>query len=158
MVIKEFMRKSVYGYKLGRNTKQRMALFKSLMNSLILLEKIETTLPKAKAIKGPLERLITLSKEGNIQNRRRLVAKLGLENSAAKLIEVIGPKFKNRPGGYLRIVRLGPRAGDKASLARLEFVEDLKPEIKKEVKIVETKEKPKVKVTRKKKPEGTKNA
>lgn len=118
------------------------------MNSMILQEKIETTLAKAKAVKGPLEKLITKAKDPSLQARRALVASLGLENSAAKMIEVIGPKFKNRPGGYLRIVRIGQRKGDMAPLVRLEFVEELRLQLTQEAKKVESSKEPKIKVRR----------
>src|SRR3989338_9044430 len=132
------MKKAVYGYKLGRNTKQRKSLFKGLMNSLILNEKIDTTLAKARAIRGPLEKIITVSKTDSIQARRYVMAELGLAYTTAKLIELIGPKFKERPGGYLRIIKLGSRAGDNAPLVRLEFVEEIKPIPLETVKTVET--------------------
>ena len=119
------MRHRVAGRILNRNTKQRKALLKGLANSVILYEKITTTEAKAKAVRPYLEKLITISKENNLQARRRLIAKLGLQNSVNKLLEVIGPTFKDRAGGYLRITRLLPRAGDAARMVVVEFVEEL---------------------------------
>ena len=89
----------VGGRKLNRSSKHRKALFKGLANSVIIYEKIETTEAKAKAAKPFIEKLITLSKENTVNNRRTLNAKLGLRNSVDKLLEVVGPTFKNRPGG-----------------------------------------------------------
>lgn len=143
------MRKQVFGYKLGRDTKQRKALFKGLMNALIIHEKIETTLAKAKSIKGPFEKLVTKAKTNDLTSRRALYSSLGLENTTSKMLDLIGPKFRERNGGYLRIVRLGIRSGDKASMVKLEFVEDIKPIVKEVVKKAEDKQTPKIKVTRK---------
>lgn len=100
-------------------------MFKGLANSVILYEKIETTEAKAKAAKPFIEKLITISKENTINSRRALNAKLGLKNSVDKLLEVVGPTFKDRPGGYLRITKLPPRAGDAASMVVFEFVEEV---------------------------------
>ena len=142
------MRKNVFGKKLSRDTHERNALFKGLMNALILHEKIKTTQEKAKAIKGGLEKLITKSRSSSLQARRELISKLGQENTAAKMVEVIGPKFKDRPGGYLRMIKLGPRRGDNAQMVQLEFVEDLRPEVKESAQTVQTKVSPKIKVRR----------
>ncbi|OGY28520.1 MAG: 50S ribosomal protein L17 [Candidatus Woykebacteria bacterium RIFCSPHIGHO2_12_FULL_43_10] len=143
------MRKSVYGYRLSRNSNQRKALFKGLMNALIMREGIETTITKAKAIKGPFEKLVTKAKDNTITARRTLIAKLGMENTAAKMVELIGPRFKDRSGGYTRIIKIGPRHGDNALMVRLEFVEEIKPVETKAVKKVESSQSPKIKVTRK---------
>jgi len=115
----------IFGRKLSRTTNQRKALLRSLANSVILYEKVKTTKAKAKAVKPFLEKLITVSKNDSIFARRTLVAKLGLENSASKLLEVIGPTFKERPGGYLRLTKLSPRSGDSANMVVIEFVEQL---------------------------------
>lgn len=121
------MRHRVFGKKLNRSTKARKALLKSLANSVILYEKVTTTNSKAKAVKPFVEKLVTKAKEDNINSRRFLTAKLGLDNSVKKLLEVIGPTFKERPGGYLRITRLGPRSGDAAVMVVIEFVEKVSP-------------------------------
>lgn len=114
----------VAGKKLGRDKNQRTALFKGLANSLILHEKITTTETKAKAVKPMIEKLVTRSKVNSIHSRRLLLKELGSENVVKKLLEVVGPKFKDRKGGYLRIVRLGARVGDQAKMVSLMFVED----------------------------------
>ncbi|MEX0616242.1 MAG: 50S ribosomal protein L17 [Candidatus Woykebacteria bacterium] len=148
--------------KLGRGTKERKALLKSLANSVVLYEKITTTEAKAKAVRPFLEKLVTVAKEDSLTARRRLTAKLGFENSVRKLLEVVGPTFKERPGGYLRLTKLGPRAGDSAPMVVVEFVEALKlPKIvakenvrvkKSETKKVEVKKRASKKVEETKKP------
>lgn len=114
----------VAGKKLSRTKNQRTALFKGLASSLILHEKITTTEAKAKAVKPMIEKLVTRAKENSVHNRRLLLKEVGAENVVNKLLEVVGPKFKERPGGYLRIVRLGNRLGDQAKMVSLMFVED----------------------------------
>lgn len=111
--------------KFDRGTNQRKALFRSLANSLILHEKIVTTEPKAKEIRPIVEKLITKAKKGDIHSRRMVNATLANPNAVAKMFDLVGPRFKERSGGYLRITRLAPRAGDSASMAKIEFVEDL---------------------------------
>ena len=133
----------VGGRKLNRSSKHRKALFKGLANSVIIYEKIETTEAKAKAAKPFIEKLITLSKENTVNNRRTLNAKLGLRNSVDKLLEVVGPTFKNRPGGYLRITKLPPRAGDAAKMVVFEFVEEVSKPKEKITKTTKVSEKPK---------------
>ena len=136
------MRHRVAGRILSRNTKQRKSLLKGLANSVILNEKVTTTEAKAKAIRPYLEKLVTISKADSLQARRRLIAKLGLQNSVNKLLEVIGPTFKDRSGGYLRITRLVPRAGDAARMVVVEFVEELSvppKEVKEKIKAKELK-------------------
>ncbi len=119
------MRHKVAGKKLGRTKNQRKALFRSLANNLILHEKIVTTSAKAKAVKPMVEKLVTRAKTDSIHNRRLLIKELASENTARKMLEVIGPKFKARPGGYTKIVKLGNRPGDQAPLVSLMFVEDV---------------------------------
>jgi len=142
--------------KLSRDTNARAALLKNLANDLILRERIVTTQAKAKAIRPIVEKLITRAKEDTIYNRRLLISRLGRENSASKLIELIGPMFKERPGGYTRILKLEPRTGDRAPMALIEFVENISEKAarekigKKEKRSGEQKEKEKVKVTAKK--------
>lgn len=126
----------VAGRKLGRTTNQRKSLFRNLANQLILHEKIETTEAKAKAIRPMVEKLVTRAKENTIHNRRELLKSLASENTVRKMLEVIGPKFKNRAGGYTRIIRLGSRVGDRASLVALTFVEEVS-QLTPEVKVVE---------------------
>ncbi len=114
----------VSGKKLGRSTKQRKSLFRNLASSLILHEKIVTTEAKAKSIKPMVEKLVTRSKVNSIHNRRELMKALPSENAVKKLLEVVGPTFKDRAGGYTRIIRMGARAGDRAEMVTLTFVED----------------------------------
>ncbi|HIC27086.1 MAG: 50S ribosomal protein L17 [SAR86 cluster bacterium] len=121
------MRHRKTGRKLNRNSSHRIALMRSLATSIILRESIKTTLAKAKEIRGFLEPLITLSKENNVANQRKAYSKLRDKSAVAKLFNDLGPKFKNRPGGYLRIIKRGHRAGDKAPIAQVELLkEDLK--------------------------------
>ena len=97
---------------------------RSLAISIILHESIKTTLAKAKEIRGYLEPLVTLAKENNVSNQRRAFSKLRDKAAVAKLFNEIGPKFKERPGGYLRIIKRGHRAGDKSPIAQVEFVDE----------------------------------
>jgi large subunit ribosomal protein L17 len=108
--------------KFGRDSGQRKALYKGLANSVIEHEKITTTLAKAKVMKPRVERLITLAKIDNQHNRRLAFKKLQRKAIVTRLFDTIGPRFKDRPGGYLRIIKLGHRAGDGAEMAQLEMV------------------------------------
>ncbi len=119
------MRKRVFGYNLNRDRNERQALFRSLLSALIEKEGIETTAVKAKAIRGTAEKLITKAKRGTL-NDRRIVKKTLLKTPLVnKLFDQIAPVFKNRNGGYLRIVKLGRRYGDDAPLVKLLFTEDI---------------------------------
>ncbi|OGY21898.1 MAG: 50S ribosomal protein L17 [Candidatus Woykebacteria bacterium GWB1_45_5] len=111
--------------KLSRDSKQRNALLKSLAKEVVLHEKIITTLPRAKTVRPFLEKLVTRAKENTLVSRRYLVAKLGEERPVRKLLEIVGPVFKERLGGYTRITKLPPRVGDNAPMALLEFVENV---------------------------------
>ncbi|MBI4317109.1 MAG: 50S ribosomal protein L17 [Chloroflexi bacterium] len=117
------MRHGVGGRKLGRHTGQRVALYRSLVTDLFRYEKITTTLPKAKEIRSQAERLITLGKRGDLHARRLALSRVYDRKIVEKLFEVIGPRFAERPGGYTRIIKLGPRIGDAAEMARIELVE-----------------------------------
>lgn len=124
------MRHQVAGYKLGRDKDERIGLRRTLINQLFEHERIETTHAKAMAIRGDAERLITLarnsSKGTDIQkvNARRLAAsRMGNAVLVKKLFDDIAPRFANRPGGYTRIYKLGPRKGDAAEMVLLELVE-----------------------------------
>ena len=111
-------------WKLGRNSAHRKATRRNLVAALFLHERIETTIPKAKAFRPFAERLITLGKERTLHRYRRAVALLRDEAAVAKLFRVIGPRFKDRPGGYTRILRLPKwRLGDNGRLAIFELVE-----------------------------------
>ncbi len=134
------MRHRVKTRKLSRTGSHRRALARNLITALILHERIETTVVKAKAYKPFAERLITLAKEKNLHNYRRALGLLGNDREAtAKLFDVLGPRFRERPGGYTRILKLAtPRLGDKAERALLEFVERSEPEVSDAVLETET--------------------
>jgi large subunit ribosomal protein L17 len=111
-------------WKLGRNSAHRKATRRNLVAALLRHERIVTTLPKAKAFRPFAERLITLAKEKDLHRFRRAIALLGDPEAVRKLFDVLGPRFKSRPGGYTRIVRLPQwRLGDNGRLAIFELVE-----------------------------------
>jgi large subunit ribosomal protein L17 len=116
------MRHKVAGWKLGRNTAHRRSLLRNLVTSLILEERIETTLPKAKAMRPQVEKMITLGKRGGLAARRQALAYLMTSAAVDKLFDTIGPRFGDRNGGYLRIVHLGWRKGDGADTAFVELL------------------------------------
>ena len=116
------MRHLKTGRKFGRKSATRKALFKDLSISLIEHEAIKTTLPKAKELRGFLEPLITLAKTDSLSNRRLAFSKIRNKSAVGKLFSAIGPRFKERPGGYLRIIKMMPRAGDAAPMAFIELV------------------------------------
>jgi large subunit ribosomal protein L17 len=111
------------GRKLGRDSAHRRALYANLASQLIEHERIQTTLAKAKAVKPIAEQMITLGRRGDIHARRQAVAFLGSKDIVHKLFDEIGPRYAERPGGYSRIVRLGPRPGDAAEMVYLELVD-----------------------------------
>ncbi len=113
------------GRKLHRERDQRDALIKSLAESLIKYQTIETTLPKAKEVVPYVERLITKAKKGDLHNRRLVISSLQTVESAHKLVDEIAPKLTGRTSGHLRIERTTTRRGDNAQLARVSFVDDL---------------------------------
>jgi large subunit ribosomal protein L17 len=118
------MRHRCAGNRLGRTTEHRIAMTRNLANSLVVHERVVTTLAKAKAIKPFIERVVTMSKTDNMANRRRVFAELNDKESVKKLFATLGPRFANRPGGYCRILRLSRRRlGDRGEQAILEFVE-----------------------------------
>lgn len=114
------------GKKFGRETDQRRALMKSLAEALILKESIETTLPKAKEVKGYVEKLITKAKKGDLHNRRQVISSLQTLNAATKLMDAITPQLGARNSGYLRVKRTTMRRGDNAQMAVISFVDELK--------------------------------
>lgn len=116
------MRHKVAGWKLGRNTSHRRSLLRNLVTSLILEERIETTVPKAKAMRPQVEKMITLGKRGDLSARRRAGAYLMTGAAVDKLFETIGPRFGDREGGYLRIIRSGWQKGDGAEKAFIELL------------------------------------
>ncbi|HZJ81984.1 MAG TPA: 50S ribosomal protein L17 [Guyparkeria sp.] len=117
------MRHRHSGRQLGRNAPQRKALMRSLTNALIEHEVIKTTVPKAKELRRVAEPLITLAKEDSLHARRQAIAKVGNKATVSKLFDDVGPRFKERNGGYLRILKCGYRAGDAAPMAYIELVE-----------------------------------
>ena len=110
-------------HKLSRDSAHRKALLMNLSKELIDHERIETTTAKAKAVKPEVERLITLAKRGDLHARRQALSALGQDKFMVyKLFEEIAPRYAERSGGYTRILKLGPRQGDKAPMARIELV------------------------------------
>jgi len=116
------MRHRKTGRKLNRNSPQRGALMKGLAISIIEHESVRTTLAKAKEIRGFLEPLVTLAKKNTVANQRIAYARLQSKPAVAKLFDELGPRYTDRPGGYLRIIKRGFRAGDKSPAAQIEFV------------------------------------
>jgi large subunit ribosomal protein L17 len=117
------MRHAVKGRKLGRTSSHREALFRNQLQSLVEKEKIITTLPKAKELRPIAERVITRGKHGTVHDRRWVLRWVLKRDLVKKVFDDIAPRFSERPGGYLRIVKLGPRQGDGAEMAVLELVE-----------------------------------
>ena len=117
------MRHRKSGRKLGRNSSHRKAMFRNMSTSLLLHETIKTTVPKAKELRRVVEPLITLSKKDSVANRRLAFSRLRDKEIVGKLFSEIGPRFIERPGGYLRILKLGPRAGDAAPMAMVQLVD-----------------------------------
>ena len=116
------MRHRKTGRKLNRNSPQRASLKKGLAISIIEHESVKTTLAKAKEIRGFLEPLVTLAKKNTVANQRLAYASLQSKEAVAKLFNELGPRYVDRPGGYLRIIKRGFRAGDKSPAAQIEFV------------------------------------
>ena len=122
------MRHKYSGRKLNRTSSHRTAMFKNMMTSLIEHEEIKTTLPKAKELRGFVERLITISKIDTVAKRRIVFSRIRSKEAVSKLFNELGPRFKQRPGGYLRILKCGYRSGDKAPMAIVQLV-DKKEEV-----------------------------
>ena len=116
------MRHRVGGWKLGRNTEHRRALLRNLVTSLIVEERIETTVPKAKAMKPQVEKMITLGKKGDLAARRQAGSYLMTREAVSKLFDTISPRYGDREGGYLRIIRGGFRRGDGGDIAFVELL------------------------------------
>ncbi|MGC7406447.1 50S ribosomal protein L17 [Pandoraea pneumonica] len=113
--------------KLNRTSSHRLAMLRNMSNSLIEHEAIKTTLPKAKELRKVVEPLITLGKKDSLANRRLAFNRLRDRDSVSKLFNVLGPRFANRPGGYLRILKMGFRVGDNAPMAFVELLD--RPEV-----------------------------
>ena len=121
------MRHRTSGRQLGRNSSHRKAMFKNMTASLFEHEVIRTTLPKAKELRRHAEPLITLAKEDGVANRRLAFDRLRSKEVVGKLFNELGPRYKSRPGGYLRILKCGFRPGDNAPMAIVELVD--RPEV-----------------------------
>ena len=117
------MRHRKSGRQLGRNSSHRKAMFKNMTASLIEHEVIKTTLPKAKELRRHAEPLITMAKEDSVAKRRLAFSRLRSDAAVGKLFNELGPRYKARPGGYLRILKCGFRAGDNAPMALVELVD-----------------------------------
>jgi len=117
------MRHRLSGRKLGRTTKHRDAMTRNMVTSLIDEERVRTTLAKAKEVRRHAERIITVGKRGTLHARRQAAAYLKTPAAVQKLMDTIGPRYADRPGGYTRILRLPPRVGDAAPMAILELVD-----------------------------------
>ncbi len=117
------MRHRKSGRKLGRNSSHRTAMFRNMATSLVQHETIKTTLPKAKELRRVVEPLITLAKQDGVSRRRVAFARLRDNAAVGKLFNELGPRFKNRPGGYLRILKIGFRAGDAAPMALVQLLD-----------------------------------
>ncbi len=117
------MRHQRSGKKLGRDSAHRKALFANLTASLIEHGRIRTTETKAKAVRPIAEKMITLGRDGSIHARRQALAYLRTQEVVHKLFSEVAPRFRDRPGGYTRVVKLGPRPGDAAPMAYLELVD-----------------------------------
>ncbi len=116
------MRHKVAGKKLGRTTSHRRAMFRNMVTSILVEERVETTIQKAKAIRPILEKMITLGKRGDLSARRQAAAYLMTSEALTKLFDTIGPRFGDRPGGYCRIVRTTWQKGDGAERAFIELL------------------------------------
>ncbi len=117
------MRHRKSGRPLGRTSAHRKAMFKNMSASLFEHEIIKTTLPKAKELRRVAEPLITLAKQDSVANRRLAFARVGDKVAVGKLFDTLGPRYQDRPGGYLRIMKCGYRAGDNAPMAYVELVD-----------------------------------
>jgi large subunit ribosomal protein L17 len=123
--------------KLNRTSAHRLAMLRNMMNSIIAHEVIKTTLPKAKELRRVIEPMITLAKESTLANRRLAFDRLRDRDSVTKLFNELGPRFKARPGGYSRILKMGFRVGDNAPMALVELLD--RPELAESTASEETK-------------------
>lgn len=135
------MRHKVAGYKLGRTTAHRRSLLRNMTTSLILEERVETTVAKAKALRPTIEKMITLGKRGNLAARRQAASFVKGREALNKLFDTIGPRFGDRNGGYVRIVRTGWRKGDGTETAFIELLGSEKIQEEKRQKRAETRAK-----------------
>lgn len=113
-----------HGYrKLGKESSHRRAMLRNMATSLIVNEHMDTTLARAKELRGVVEKMVTLGKKGGLHNKRKAGSYLFSKDAVAKVFSDLGPRFNERPGGYLRILRRGVRFGDGAKLATIQFVD-----------------------------------
>ena len=129
------MRHRQSGRQLNRNSSHRQAMFKNMSVSLIEHELIKTTVPKAKELRRVVEPLITLAKADSVANRRLAFSRTRSKEAVGKLFDELGPRYQDRPGGYLRIIKAGFRTGDKAPMAYVELVD--RPAVEEAVETVE---------------------
>ena len=118
------MRHNKSGKRLGRNTPHRAAMLRNMVTSLIEHEKITTTDARAKELRKVVDRMITLGKRGDLHARRQVLSVIRDQKVVAKLFDQIGPRYKNRPGGYTRIIKIGSRLGDNAPQSIIALVEE----------------------------------
>lgn len=123
------MRHQKAGRTLGRKSSHRKAMYRNMSASLIEHETIKTTVPKAKELRRVIEPLITLAKEDSVANRRLAFSRLRDKASVGKLFNELGPRFKERPGGYLRILKAGFRPGDAAPMAIVQLLDQPEPQV-----------------------------
>ena len=116
------MRHRNAGYKLGRNTSHRRALLRNLVTSIVLEDRVHTTITKAKAVRPHVEKLITLGKKGDVHARRQALSFLQTREAVTRLFDTVAPRYGDRNGGYLRIVRTGFQKGDGAEKAFIELL------------------------------------
>lgn len=126
------MRHRHSGRQLNRNSSHRKAMFRNMVNSLVEHELIKTTVPKAKELRGYAEPLITLGKEDSVAHRRLAFDRTRCKATVGKLFTDLGPRYKERPGGYIRILKCGYRTGDKAPMAYVELVDRPQVEVESE--------------------------
>ena len=131
------MRHRHSGRQLNRNSSHRKAMFRNMTASLIEHELIKTTLPKAKELRRVAEPLITMAKDDNVAKRRLAFSRLRSDAAVGKLFGELGPRYKERPGGYLRILKCGHRPGDKAPMAFVELVDRPISEPDEDVEVVD---------------------
>ena len=117
------MRHKLKGKKLNRTSSHRKAMFANMASSLIMNEQIQTTVPKAKALRPIIERLVTKAKKGTLAARRDIISRIKDKVAAEKLMSVLAERYKTRPGGYISIIKAGYRYGDKAPIAYINFID-----------------------------------
>lgn len=116
------MRHRNAGFKLGRNTSHRRAMLRNLVTSIIMMDRVETTITKCKASKPLVEKMITLGKRGDVHARRQAAAYLMTADAVDRLFATVAPRYSARNGGYSRVIRVGPRKGDAAEMAFIELL------------------------------------